>query len=133
MEVNKTKEDVLIPKKEKRTLNDNLRQLKFNLTAVRADLKYLTRAVLRELRFFIPIADLIILLLMLVVIAIVVIIVVLFLLPIPLGIILSQDYSAGFNQILTFILTNDLFRLIAALIGLVTIIVRLMVQSLESL
>ena len=45
----------------KRTLGDNLRQLKFNLTAAFADLKYIRRAVMRELRYFIPIADLLIL------------------------------------------------------------------------
>ena len=122
-------EEESVQKKQKRTLNDNLRQLKFNLTAVRADIKYLRRAVLRELRFFIPLADLVVLLLMLTVIAIIAIVIILFLLPIPLTFLLSQDYSTGFDQILNFIITSDLFRLIAALIGVVTIVVRLMVQS----
>ncbi|MHA1979321.1 MAG: hypothetical protein ACW98I_20640 [Candidatus Hodarchaeales archaeon] len=124
-----TDETEYIQKKQKRTLKDNLRQLKFNLTAVRADLKYLRRAIFRELRFFIPLADLVILLLMLTVIAIVAIVIILFLLPIPLALLMTQDYSVGFDQILNFILTSDLFRLIAALIGVVTIVVRLMVQS----
>jgi hypothetical protein len=124
-----TDEGEFVQKKQKRTLNDNLRQLKFNLTAVRADLKYLRRAVFRELRFFIPLADLVILLLMLTVIAIVAIVIILFLMPIPLAFLLNQDYSVGFDQIFTFITTSDLFRLIAALIGVVTIVVRLMVQS----
>jgi hypothetical protein len=129
MEEHLTNEEEIFQKSKKRTLGDNLRQLKFNLTAVRADLKYLRRAVFRELRFFIPVTDLIILLLMLLGIAIIVIVIALFLLPIPLGFLFSQDYDTGFNMILTFILENDVFRLFAALIGIVTIVVRLMVQS----
>ncbi|MHA1945921.1 MAG: hypothetical protein ACXAC6_10025 [Candidatus Hodarchaeales archaeon] len=129
MEEYLTNEEEIFQKSKKRTFGDNLRQLKFNLTAVRADLKYLRRAVLRELRFFIPVTDLIILLLMLLGIAIIVIVIALFLLPIPLGFLFSKDYNTGFTMILTFILENDVFRLFAALIGIVTIVVRLMVQS----
>ncbi|MHA1445026.1 MAG: hypothetical protein ACTSR4_09820 [Candidatus Hodarchaeales archaeon] len=124
-----TIEDSIIQEPQKRTLGDNLRQLRFNLTAVRADLKYLKRVVFRELRFFIPITDLFILLLMLLFIAVIIIVITLFLLPIPLIILQQQDYGAGFKMILNFILTSDIFRLVAALIGVVTIVVRLMVQS----
>ncbi len=49
---------------KKRTLGDNLRQLKFNLTAVVADMKYIRRTVMRELKFFIPITDFLILFMM---------------------------------------------------------------------
>jgi len=130
MDVNLIEEYSETQKKiKKRTLGDNLRQLRFNLTAARADLKYLRRVVVRELRFFIPVTDLVILLLMLLIIAVVVILVTLFLLPIPLTFLLQQDYWAGFEMIFTFILTSDIFRLVAALIGVVTIVVRLMVQS----
>ena len=129
MEEYLTNEEEISQKSKKRTLGDNLRQLKFNLTAVRADLKYLRRAIFRELRFFIPLTDLAILLLMLTGIAIIVIVIALFLLPIPLGFLLSQDYNTVFDQIWTFITTSDVFRLFAALIGIVVIVVRLMVQS----
>jgi hypothetical protein len=129
MDANLTNKDSITQKTKKRTLGDNLRQLKFNLTAVRADLKYLRRVVFRELRFFIPVTDLIILLLMLVVIAVVIIVITLFLIPIPLAILFSQTYQKGFEGILGFILENDVLRLFAALIGVVTIVVRLMVQS----
>jgi len=128
MDANLTNKDSVIQKTKKRTLGDNIRQLKFNLTAVRADLKYLRRVVFRELRFFIPFKDLMILFLMIIVIAILMLTITLFLLPIPLAILLSQNYEAGFNMILNFIVNNDIFRLVAALIGVVTIVVRLMVQ-----
>ena len=129
MEEYLTNEEEISQKSKKRTLGDNLRQLKFNLTAVRADLKYLRRAIFRELRFFIPLTDLAILLLMLLVIAIIVIVIALFLLPIPLAVLSGQDYNYWFDWILNFIITSDVFRLFAALIGIVIIVVRLMVQS----
>jgi hypothetical protein len=124
-------EDVNVPQYpvRKRTLGDNLRQLKFNLTAAYADLKYIRRAVMRELRYFIPITDLLILFFMIAIVAIVVIIFILIAIPLPLSFLLVETYSEIQMIIWSFIITSDLFRLIAALIGVVTIIVRLMIQS----
>ncbi|MCK4847841.1 MAG: hypothetical protein KAT16_02325 [Candidatus Heimdallarchaeota archaeon] len=129
MDVNLTNEELVIQKTKKRTLGDNLRQLKFNLTAARADLKYLRRVVFREMRFFINFKDLLILFLLLLFIAVIVITFTLFLLPIPLAIISNKDYNTVHKLILEFIEKYDLFRLLAALIGVVTIVIRLMVQS----
>ena len=41
-----------------RTFGDNMRQLKFNLTAFRADLKFIRRVIFRELKYFIPLREL---------------------------------------------------------------------------
>ncbi|MHA1942599.1 MAG: hypothetical protein ACW99F_15575 [Candidatus Hodarchaeales archaeon] len=125
-----TEEIAPTPPAKKRSLNDNLRQLKFNLTAVRADLKYLRRVIFRELRYFIPITDLVILLLMLLSIAILIILVFLFFIPFLLQLINSPINLVEFREnFIDFILSSEVLRLVAAIIGIVTIIVRLMIKS----
>lgn len=115
---------------KKRTLGDNLRQLKFNLTAVVADMKYIRRTVMRELKFFIPITDLLILFMMIGIIVIFFLVLFILVFPFFLSILINSAYGNQVQQsIFNFIDDNDIFRLAAALIGIVTIIVRLMVQS----
>ncbi|MHA1206106.1 MAG: hypothetical protein ACTSSO_00910, partial [Candidatus Hodarchaeales archaeon] len=62
-------------------------------------------------------------------IAVIVIAIVLFLLPIPVSILIGIEYETGFKAILGEILTVGFLRLLAALIGVVMVIIRLMVQS----
>ena len=115
---------------KKRTLSDNLRQLKFNLTAIRADFKFVRRAIFRELRYFIPITDLVILLLMLLGIVVLLLLILLFLVPLLLLIIDSSTNIADFqNSIWKILLSSEVIRWAAGLIGVITIIVRLMIKS----
>jgi hypothetical protein len=115
---------------KKRTLGDNLRQLKFNLTAVRADLKYIRRAVFRELRYFIPITDLLILLLMLLGIVILLLLILLFFVPIVLVIIDSSTDVGEFQRwVIETLTSSEVIRWAAGIIGVVTIIIRLMIKS----
>lgn len=130
MDTIQTEEKVSVPPAKKRSINDNLRQLKFNLTAVRADLKYLRRVIIRELRYFIPITDLLILLLMLLSIATLILFILLFFIPFLLQLINSPINLTEFRDgVINFLLSSEVLRLIAALIGIVTIIVRLMIKS----
>jgi len=130
MDTIQTEEKVSVPPARKRSFNDNLRQLKFNLTAVRADLKYLRRVIIRELRYFIPITDLLILLLMLLSIAILILFILLFFIPFLLQLINSPINLTEFRKaVIDFLLSSEVLRLVAALIGIVTIIVRLMIKS----
>jgi hypothetical protein len=118
-----------IPAK-KRTIGDNLRQLKFNLTAVRGDLKYLFRVVLRELRYFIPLGDLLILFSMIILIVIVVMGSVFYAFPFILSMLINPAFGENLQSgIFTWWDNNFDFRIIASIIGVVTIVVRLMIQS----
>ena len=130
MNTNQTEEKPPIPPAKKRSVNDNLRQLKFNLTAVRADLKYIRRAVMRELRYFIPITDLVILLLMLLGIVILLLLILLFFIPIPV-LIVNSTFNLGEYQsgVIDFLTSSEVIRWAAGIIGVVTIIIRLMIKS----
>ncbi|MHA1978421.1 MAG: hypothetical protein ACW98F_05230 [Candidatus Hodarchaeales archaeon] len=118
-----------IPTK-KRTLGDNLRQLRFNLTAVRGDLKYLFRVVLRELRYFIPLGDLLILFSMIILIVLVILGSIVLVFPFILSILINPAFGEEFQSgLFTWWDDNFDFRIVASIIGVVTIVVRLMVQS----
>ena len=118
-----------IPAK-KRTLKDNLRQLKFNLTAVRADLKYLRRVVFREIKYFIPITDLVILLLIVLALLIFVILILLFVVPLFLFIFDSSTDIGAYQEDMGNTLTSpEVIRWAAAIIGIVTILIRMMIKS----
>ncbi len=115
---------------KKRKLGDNLRQLKFNLTAVRADLKYLRRVVYREIKYFIPMTDLIILLSTVLLIVIFLLLILLFVFPIFLLIFdTSTDISAYQSWMLDSLTSPEVIRWAASIIGIVTILIRMMIKS----
>ncbi len=115
---------------KKRKLGDNLRQAKFNLTAVRADLKYLRRVVYREIKYFIPMTDLIILLSIVLIIVVVLVLILLFVWPIILLIIDSSTDVPKYQKWMIESLTSpEVIRWAASIIGIVTILIRMMIKS----
>jgi len=121
---------VKINKKPKRTFSDNIRQLKYTLTSIRANLKFVSRAILRELKYFLPLQDLFILFIM-IIIAIVLILV--FLLGvIPFSLFLVGERAAGdsFRDFIWGVITSSEFmKWAAGIIGVTTVIIRLMIKS----
>ena len=108
---------------KKRSLLDNLRQLKFNLTAVRADLKYIRRVVYREIKYFIPMTDLFILLL--IVLGLIILVLLFFLIFVPLlMVILDSSTNVGEYQswMIDSLTSPEVIRWAAAIIGIVTIL-----------
>lgn len=123
-----------------------MRQLKFNLTTVRADLKVVLRAIYRELKYFIPIKDLFLLFLWIFIIITFLLVIVIWGVPLSLSIIPGDPFNAwgGSNfgspgsepglhiDLIKWrgVLFNDAtLRYGAGIIGVGTVIVRLMIKS----
>jgi len=132
----------------KRTFRDNLRQLKFNLTTIRANTKLVTRLVLREIKYYIPLQDLFLLFLWIGIIIGLILILVIWGVPLVLGLIPGDPQNAwgGSNFAIIFqarepntlglhrnlmssIFNETTVRYGAGIIGTVTIIVRAMIKS----
>lgn len=118
-------------KSPKRTFRDNLRQLKYNLTTIRANLKFVFRAILRELKYFIPLQDLFILFLMIGSIIVVFLVILLIGVPFSVSLIPGQ-YTAAVKlqqDLFASLINPTTLRWGAGIIGVGTIIVRLMIKS----
>ncbi|MFX0149954.1 MAG: hypothetical protein ACFFAJ_04175 [Candidatus Hodarchaeota archaeon] len=118
-------------KKPKRTFGDNMRQLKYNLTTIRANLKFVSRALLRELKYFIPLQDLFILFLMIGSIIVILLFIILIGVPFSLSLIPGQ-YTAAVKlqqDLFAFLINPTTLRWGAGIIGVGTVIVRLMIKS----
>ncbi len=81
-------------KRKKRTFRDNIRQLKFNLTSIRANSKFALRVIFRELKYFLPLQDLFILFLMVGVVLVVFLIILIWGLPLALSFIPGDPFDA---------------------------------------
>ncbi len=155
--VNDNKKDKKKKKKKKkgssRTFGDNMRQLKFNLTTIRADLKFVSRTIFRELKYFIPLKDLFLLFIWIFIIITFFLIIVIWGVPLALSIIPGDPFLAwvgsSFGRDLTAqeiaankiglhinlvrwngAIFNDLtLRWGAGIIGVGTVIIRLMIKS----
>ncbi|MFX0205125.1 MAG: hypothetical protein ACFFDT_04005 [Candidatus Hodarchaeota archaeon] len=131
------------PKGTKRTFGDNMRQLKFNLTTIRANSKLVFRLVIREIKYFLPLQDLFILFFWIGVFILFALIIIIWGVPLALSIIPGEVYSLlgspNFDayrlhiNLIKYpdgIIWNDTtLRYGAGIIGTVTIIVRLMIKS----
>lgn len=106
-----------------------IRKLKFTLTSIRANLKFVTRAIFRELKYFLPLQDLFILILM--VVGIILIIAILILLLIPLIVRLwSETEAIKLQSDLWNTMTDPtVLRWAAGIIGVATFVIRLMIKS----
>ena len=135
-----TKEKKNEKKKEKkkkgqsRTFGDNMRQLKFNLTTMRANTKFALRFIGRELKYFLPLQDLFLLFLWIFIFVIFLLVIVIWGVPLTLSIIPGDPFNAwGIHIDLIkwqgVIFNTTTLRYGAALIGVVTVIVRLMIKS----
>jgi hypothetical protein len=130
------------PKGSKRTFGDNIRQLKFNLTSIRANSKLVFRLVIREIKYFLPLQDLFILFFWIGVFILFALIIIIWGVPLALSIIPREVYSLlgspNFDAYRLHInlikwegiIWNDTtLRYGAGIIGTATIIVRLMIKS----
>ncbi len=116
-------------KKKKRTFSDNRRQLSYNLTTVRANLKFVSRVVLRELKYFIPLQDLFILFLMIGIILVLFLIILLFGIPFSLSFI-NREFAVEIQLWFFRAIFNEVtIRYGAAIIGVGTVVIRLMIKS----
>lgn len=88
------KKNTVKKKRKKRTFGDNMRQLKFNLTTIRANSKFALRAIFRELKYFLPLQDLFILFLMVGVVLVVFLILLIWGLPLALSIVPGDPFRA---------------------------------------
>ncbi|NHJ00853.1 MAG: hypothetical protein EAX86_01870 [Candidatus Heimdallarchaeota archaeon] len=119
----------------KRTLKDNLRQLNFNLTTINANIRFVFRVVIRELKYFLPLQDLFILFLMIGAILAVFLILLIWGVPFLLGLIPGDPFLAWDYLHINLIKPNGwifngtVLRWAAGLIGVGTVIIRLMVKS----
>ncbi|WP_455141632.1 hypothetical protein [Candidatus Hodarchaeum mangrovi] len=113
----------------KKSGGNTIRRLKFTLTSIRANLKFVARAILRELKYFLPLQDLFILILM--VIGIILIIAMFLLLLIPLIILLlSESEAVKFQtEAWRFMTDPTVLRWAAGIIGIATFVIRLMIKS----
>ncbi|MFX0185504.1 MAG: hypothetical protein ACFE95_20665 [Candidatus Hodarchaeota archaeon] len=131
------KKEIKKRKAPKRTIGDNIRQIKYNLTTIRANLKFVFRALLRELKYFIPLQDLFILFLMIGLIIIGLLFLLIFGIPgilrlIPPEIIPSNNTFYWRNiqeNVVEFVTNPTTIRWAAGIIGVGTVIVRLMIKS----
>jgi len=114
---------------QKKSGGNALRRLKFTLTSIRANLKFVARAILRELKYFLPLQDLFILFLM--IIGIIIIIAVLLLILIPLIVRLWSEAEALQlqNDLWNAMTDPTVLRWAAGIIGVATFVVRLMIKS----
>ncbi|MHA1973838.1 MAG: hypothetical protein ACTSW1_12650 [Candidatus Hodarchaeales archaeon] len=116
--------------KPKRTFSDNIRQFKYTLTSVRANLKFVFRAILRELKYFLPLQDLFILFLMILIAVILILILLLGLIPFSLGLVGQSASGKEFQDFITGVITSrEFLRWAAGIIGVGTVIIRLMIKS----
>ncbi len=135
-------------KGHKRTFRDNMRQIKFNLTAARANAKLVLRIVFREIKYYIPLQDLFLLFFWIGIIIAFLLILVIWGLPLTLWFIPGDPWNAwggsaweGWlgssdpgNPGLHISLLNSIFnettvRYGAGIIGTVTILIRAMIKS----
>ncbi|UCE12446.1 MAG: hypothetical protein JSV04_09640 [Candidatus Heimdallarchaeota archaeon] len=128
------KNDKKKKKGQKRTFGDNMRQLKFNLTTIRANSKVVFRLVLREIKYFVPLQDLFLLFFWIFLFIVFGLVIVIWGIPLALSIIPNDPFKAYDLHINLIkwdgIIFNDTtLRYGAGIIGTVTIIVRLMIKS----
>ena len=154
---NDDKKDKKKKKKEKkgppRTFRDNMRQLKFNLTTIRADLKFVMRTIFRELKYFIPLKDLFLLFFWIFIIITFFLVILIWGVPFALSIIPGDPFLAwvgsDWGRDLTaaeeaagkiglyislirwdgVIFNDTVLRWGAGIIGVSTVIIRLMIKS----
>ena len=134
MEKNNKKKRKEEKKGQKRTFRDNMRQLKFNLTTIRANSKVVFRLTLREIKYFIPLKDLFLLFLWIGIIILFLLVFVIWCVPFSLSIIPGDPFNAWAIHIDLIkwegvIFNTTTLRYGAGIIGVVTIIVRLMIKS----
>ena len=134
--------------KPKRTFRDNLRQLKFNITTIRANTKLVIRLVLREIKYYIPLQDLFLLFLWIGIIIGLILILVIWGVPLVLGFIPGDPWNAWAKSdfavffpprdpdieglhlsLMKGIFNETTVRYGAGIIGTVTILVRAMIKS----
>ncbi|MFX0016324.1 MAG: hypothetical protein ACFFB2_01520 [Promethearchaeota archaeon] len=130
-------------KSQKRTFGDNMRQLKFNLTAARANAKLVIRIVLREIKYYIPLQDLFLLFFWIGLFIALLLVLVIWGVPLALGLIPGDPWNAwgGSNfgepgseaglhhTLITGIFNETTVRYGAGIIGTLTIIIRAMIKS----
>lgn len=135
---------------QKRTFGDNIRQLKFNLTTIRANSKVVFRLVLREIKYFLPLKDLFLLFLWIFIFIAFLLVFVIWGVPLALSIIPGDPFNAWVGSswgrkltqaeidaswtglhvnLMKWIFNDTTLRYGAGIIGTVTIIVRLMIKS----
>jgi hypothetical protein len=136
------------PKGQKRTFRDNLRQLKFNLTTIRANTKLVIRLVMREVKYYIPLQDLFLLFFWIGLIIGLILILIIWGAPLVLGFIPGDPWNAwggsdwsGLFQasnpdmdglhlsLMRGIFNETTVRYGAGIIGTITILVRAMIKS----
>ncbi|MFW9905693.1 MAG: hypothetical protein ACFFFH_15275 [Candidatus Thorarchaeota archaeon] len=145
------------PKGPKRTFRDNLRQLKFNLTTMRANSKLVIRLVMREVKYYIPLQDLFLLFFWIGLIIGFILILVIWGVPLVLGLIpgdpwlawVGSDWGRAYTAkelteiqgklvpirrglhiaLMKGIFNETTVRYGAGIIGTLTIIVRAMIKS----
>ena len=131
----KSAEEKSKKKGKPRTFGDNMRQLKFNLTSIRANSKFAYRVIYREVKYFLPFKDLVILFSMIAIAIIVLLIMIVYGFPISLDLInrITQqnifDWYGTQQGFIGFLTNPTVLRTAMAGIGGATIIIRLMIKS----
>ena len=153
-EAKQGKQDKKKKSKPKRTFRDNLRQLKFNLTTMRANTKLVIRLVMREVKYYIPLQDLFLLFFWIGLIIGLILILIIWGVPLVLGLIPGDPWLAWVGSdwgrdyfvdelnpdgtpiirglhiaLMTGIFNETTVRYGAGIIGTVTILVRAMIKS----
>ncbi|MFW9854655.1 MAG: hypothetical protein ACFFFG_06325 [Candidatus Thorarchaeota archaeon] len=116
---------------KKRTLSDNIRAFKYILTTVRANTKFLVRIALREFKYFIPLRDLLILYIWVGLGVLLFLIFLILVLPFVLGLIPGDPFLAWKLQdsMSRFVVQPTNLGWASGIIGLTTIVARLMIKS----
>jgi hypothetical protein len=115
-----------------RTFGDNMRQLKFNLTAFRADLKFIRRVIYREIKYFIPLRELFNIFLILGILIIFFLIILIFGLPLLISLYDQEGAAELFYNLIIWdgiIFNRVTLQWAAAIISVGTILIRLMIKS----
>ncbi len=121
-------------KGQSRTFRDNMRQLKFNLTTIRANSKFALRLFGRELKYFLPLQDLFLLFLMIFIFVSFFLLILIYGIPGALRLLPLETNDPLYWRTIQQGFYNAIFnattlRYGAGIIGVVTVIVRLMIKS----
>ena len=119
------------PTVKKRTLSDNLRAIKYTLTSIWANLRFMFRTIIRELKYFLPLQDLVLLFFWLGILIVLLLVFLIYGIPGTLRIIPTDPFRWRALQVSIYgaIFNETTIRYGAGIIGIGTVLVRLMLKS----
>lgn len=116
---------------KKITFSERLRPIKYTLTTIRANLRFVFRIIIRELRFFLPLQDLLVLFVWLGILIVFLLVFLIVGIPVTLSLIPTDPFNGAVLQqsIIKALFNDTTLRYGAGIIGIGTVVIRLMLKS----